>query len=51
VLALTAQGGVFAWGCGSEGQLGVGEDEEKVDVPTLVEGVLRGKKVFACLHI
>ena len=50
VLALTAQGSVFAWGCGSEGQLGVGEDEEKVIVPTLVEG-LRGKKVFTCLHI
>ena len=41
----TADGFVFTWGAGDDGQLGLGDDESDRLLPTLVSGELQGKQV------
>ena len=43
-ICCTADGSVFTWGDGDNGQLGLGDDEFQL-LPTLVRGELQGKQV------
>jgi len=48
-LALDAQGGIYAWGNGADGQLGNGTSPEYTNTPVAVQtnGALAGRKVIA----
>jgi len=49
-IALTADGDVLTWGYNREGQLGLGQDEEDVSIPTRVSGIKKKiKRVYAGL--
>mmetsp|Transcript_11501 Transcript_11501/g.27955 ORF Transcript_11501/g.27955 Transcript_11501/m.27955 type:complete len:213 (-) Transcript_11501:76-714(-) len=45
--AVTSDGHLFTWGQGEDGTLGLGRDLSDRNVPTLVHGALRGKRVVA----
>ena len=43
-MAMSEEGRCWAWGCNDDGQLGVGDTEDR-DSPTLLEGYCFGKRV------